>query len=176
MALRLEQKKVVVSEVSAMAGSALSMLIAEYRGLKVSELTELRAKARQNDVAIRVVPNTLARRALAETSFACMDEALKGPVLLAFANEDPGAAARIARDFAKENKHLKVTALSLGDTLMGASELDVVANLPTRDQALSMLLSVMQAPITKLVRTLAEPQAKLVRVLAAIRDKKQAAE
>jgi len=126
-------------------------------------------------VQIRVVKNSLARRAFDETGFACMNDTLVGPMILGFSQEDPGGAARIMKAFSKEHDKLIVRSLSLGDTVLDASQLDKVASLPTRDQAISMLMSVMKAPVEKFVRTLAEPHAKLVRTVAAVRDAKEAA-
>jgi len=175
MALRLEDKKALVAEVNTVAQSALSVVAAEYRGLSVSKLTELRAKARASGVYMRVVKNTLARRAVAGTQFECVGEKLKGPLILAFAQEDPGAAARLIRGFAKDNDKLVPTLVSLGGTVLPAKDLERVASLPTKDQALSLLLGVLKAPIGKFVRTLAEPHAKLVRTIAAVKDQKSAA-
>ncbi|MBT3473911.1 MAG: 50S ribosomal protein L10 [Gammaproteobacteria bacterium] len=175
MALNLEQKKAVVAEVGEIASTALSVVAAEYRGLTVEELTELRVKSREAGVQIRVVKNSLARRAFDETGFACMNDTLVGPMILGFSQEDPGGAARIMKAFSKEHDKLIVRSLSLGDTVLDASQLDKVASLPTRDQAISMLMSVMKAPVEKFVRTLAEPHAKLVRTVAAVRDAKEAA-
>jgi len=124
---------------------------------------------------VRVVKNTLARRAVAGTSFECMGPVFKGPLVLAFSKEDPGAAARVFKAFAKDNDKLVTTALSLGGLLLAATDLDRVASLPTREQALAMLMGVMKAPIQKLVGTLAAAPSKLVRTLAAVRDQKQAA-
>lgn len=174
MVLRLEDKKAIVAEVADVAGRALSAVAAEYRGLTVGELTELRAKARAAGVYVRVVRNTLARRAVQDTPFSCMQEMLMGPLLLAFSKEDPGAAARLVRDFAKDHDKLVVKALSVGGKLLSAKDLEALANLPTRDQALATLLSVMLAPITQFVRTLAEPHAKMVRTVDAVRAQKQA--
>lgn len=174
MALRLEQKKAIVDEVTQYASSALSVVAADYRGLTSADMTLLRANARQVGVKLKIVRNTLARKALQGTSFECMSDTLVGPILLAFASAEPGANARLLRDFAKTNDKLEVKALSLGGTLLGKEQLNVVASLPTRDEALAKLLMVMQAPIAKLVRTMAEPQAKLVRTIAAIRDQKSA--
>jgi large subunit ribosomal protein L10 len=173
--LNLEQKKAVVAEVGEIASTALSVVAAEYRGLTVEELTELRVKSREAGVQIRVVKNSLARRAFDETGFACMNDTLVGPMILGFSQEDPGGAARIMKAFSKEHDKLIVRSLSLGDTVLDASQLDKVASLPTRDQAISMLMSVMKAPVEKFVRTLAEPHAKLVRTVAAVRDAKEAA-
>ncbi len=167
MALRLEDKKAFVKEVSAVAGDSLSAVAAEYRGLSVAEMTELRREARNAGVYMRVVKNTLARRAVEGTEFECMTDTLKGPILLAFAKEDPGAAARVIKDFAKEHEALKAVSLSVGGQLMQASDLKKLADLPTLDQARAMLLGVMIAPMSKLVRTLAEPPAMFARTLSA---------
>ena len=174
MALNLAGKKEVVSEVAAVAAEAYSAIAAEYRGLGVDELTELRSKARQGGVYVRVVKNSLAKRALEGTEFECMNDGLVGPLILAFSQEDPGSAARIVKDFSKEHNLLKVKMLSIGGQVLEASELDRLASLPTKDQAISMLMSVMKAPVEKFVRTLAEPHAKMVRTVAAVRDQKQA--
>src|SRR2546429_49199 len=157
------------------ASKTQSVVAAEYRGLTVGQMTELRAKARKQGVYMRVVKNTLARKALAGTSFESVGPKLKGPLVLAFSKDDPGAAARVVKDFAKANEKLVATLVSLGGQVLSAAELERVASLPTREQALSMLLGVLKAPIVKLVRTFAEPPAKLARTLAAIRDQKQAA-
>ena len=175
MALNLEGKKALVAEVAEVAARAQSVVAAEYRGLTVGQMTELRAKARRQGVYMRVVKNTLARKALAGTSFESVGPKLKGPLVLAFSKDDPGAAARVVKDFAKANEKLVATLVSLGGQVLSAGELERVASLPTREQALSMLLGVLKAPMTKLVRTLAEPPAKLARTLAAVRDQKQAA-
>lgn len=174
MALRLEQKKTMVDEVSKFASTALSIVAADYRGLTAADMTKLRANARSAGVKLKIVRNTLARKALQGTSFECMTDTLVGPILLAFASAEPGANASLLRDFAKTNDKLEIKSLSFGGKLLGKEQLDIVANLPTRDEAIAKLLMVMQAPIVKLVRTMAEPQAKLVRTIAAIRDKKSA--
>jgi len=173
--LKLEDKKALVEEVAVVAAKAQSVVAAEYRGLTVAQMTELRAKARAQGVYVRVVKNTLARRALAGTSFEPIGPSLKGPLVLAFSRDDPGAAARVVKDFARANDKLVATLVSLGGQVLPGKDLEKVASLPTREQALAMLLGVLKAPIEKLVRTLAEPQAKLVRTLAAIRERKQAA-
>lgn len=167
MALRLEDKKQFVAEVNAVAGDSVTAVAAEYRGLTVEEMTALRAEARNAGVYMRVVKNTLARRAVEGTEFECMKDTLKGPILLAFAKDDPGAAARIIKDFAKEHDALKAVSLSTGGQLLPASELGALADLPTLDQARAMLLGVLQAPAGKLVRTLAEPGAMLARTFSA---------
>ena len=175
MALSLEEKKAVVAEVSGMASGALSVVAAEYRGLTADELTQLRVGARQSGVGLRVVKNSLAKRAFGGTEFECMNDDLAGPLIFAFSNEDPGSAARLVRDFAKAHDKLVPKLAAVGGEKLLASDLDRLANLPTRDQALSMLLGVIQAPVEQLVRTMAEPHAKLVRTLAAVRDRQEAA-
>ena len=175
MALRLDDKKALVAEVNTVAQTAQSVVAAEYRGLSVSKLTELRAKARASRVYMRVVKNTLARRSVAGTQFECVGDKLKGPLILAFSQDDPGAAARLIKAFAKDNDKLVPTLVSIGGAVLPGTELDRVANLPTRDQALAQLLGVLKAPIGKFVRTLAEPHAKLVRTIAAVKDQKSAA-
>lgn len=175
MALGLEDKKAIVAEVNEVASSALSAAAAYYRGLTVTEMNELRSKAREAKVYLRVVRNTLAKRAFADTEFACMGEALTGPLLLAFSMESPGAAARLYRDFAKEHEKLEVSALALEGKLLGADQLKTVAELPTKDEAIAMLMSVMQASISKFVRTLAEPHTKMVRTIDAVRVQKEQA-
>jgi large subunit ribosomal protein L10 len=167
MALRLEDKKALVDEVSAIAATAHSAVAAEYRGMTVAQVTDLRAKARSQGVYVRVIKNTLARRAVEGTEFACLKEALKGPLILAFSREDPGAAARVVKDFAKTNDKLVTKAVAIGGTLYGPADLERLASLPTLDQARAILLGVLQAPGTKLARTLAEPAALIARVLAA---------
>ena len=175
MALHLEDKKALVAEVAEIAARAQSVVAAQYRGLTVGQMTELRAKARRQGVYMRVVKNTLARKALAGTSFEAVGPKLKGPLVLAFSKDDPGAAARVVKDFAKTHEKLVAKLVSLGGQVLPGAELEKVASLPTREQALSMLLGVLKAPIEKLVRTLAEPPAKLARTLAAVRDQKPAA-
>ncbi|OGT60016.1 MAG: 50S ribosomal protein L10 [Gammaproteobacteria bacterium RIFCSPHIGHO2_12_FULL_45_12] len=175
MVLKLEDKKTIVNEVSLVANQAISLIAAEYSGLTVGQLTELRKSARESGVYLRVVRNTLARRALEGTQFACMQETLVGPLLLAFSQEDPGAAARLFKEFSKKNDKLKVKALSIDRMLLPPEGLSQLASLPTRDEAIAQLMSVMLAPATKLVRTMAEPIAKLVRTMAAINDQKQSA-
>lgn len=175
MAIRLEDKEKIVSEVNQAANSALSAVLADYRGVAVGDLTELRKSARENKVYLRVVRNTLLKRAVADTEFECIQEALIGPTILAFSQEDPGAAARVLNDFAKENDNFEIKALSVGGKLLEASQIDVLAKLPTHDQALSILMSVMLAPVTKLARTLNEVPTKVTRAVAAVRDQKQEA-
>ena len=169
MALTYAEKQAVVAEVAEVASGALSAVAAEYRGLTVSQLTELRAKAREQGVYMRVVKNSLARLAIKGTEFECMNDRLSGPLMLAFSKEDPGAAARLFRDFAKTNDKLQITLGAVGgDTIEGA-DIGKLANLPTREEALAQLMAVMQAPVTKLARTLNEVPGKLVRTVEAVR-------
>lgn len=164
MALNLDGKKAVVEEVAEYAAKAHSAVAAEYRGLSVTELTQLRKTARETGVYLRVVKNTLAKRAIAGTEFECMQSALVGPLLLAFSMEDPGAAARLISNFAKTNDKLVTKIVAIGGQSYGASELSRLASLPTRDQGISLLMAIMKAPVEKLART-----------LAAVRELKEAA-
>ena len=175
MALNLDDKKAIVAEVNETAAQALSLVIADARGVDVTDMNALRAKARAENVQLRVVRNTLAKRAFAETDYACVEEVLVGPSLFAFSMEDPGAAARLFKDFAKDNEEFEVKALSVSGQLLDKSQIDVLAKLPTLHQALGMLASVTLAPVTKLVRTLNEVPAKTTRAVAAVRDAKQEA-
>jgi large subunit ribosomal protein L10 len=156
VALNLESKKAVVEEVAVFAAKAHSAIAAEYRGLTVTELTELRKTARETGVYLRVVKNTLAKRAVAGTEFECMQEGLVGPLLIAFSMEDPGCAARLISNFSKTHNKLITKIVAIGGKSFGASELARLASLPTRDQGIAMLMSVMKEPVAKLVRTLAE--------------------
>ncbi len=175
MPLKLEGKKALVAEVNGVASSAFSAIAAEYRGLSAQELNELRAKARNDGVYLRVVKNTLAKLAVAGTDFECMQDGLKGPLVLAFSTGDPGAAARVLKDFSKSHDRFQIKLIALGGKLLAPSDLDRLVNLPNREQAIAMLMGTMKAPIQQFVRTLAEPHAKLARTLAAIRDQKQQA-
>ncbi len=172
MPIGIEAKKQIVSEVSEVASEALSAVVAEYHGLTVADMTILRNKARDSGVYLRVIRNTLAKRAVEGTDFACMQEAFIGPVLCAFSKDDPGAAARLLKDFGKEYEAMNVTAVSIGGKLLAADQLSAVASLPTYDQAIAQLLSVMNGPITKLTRTLNDVPGKIVRVVAAVKDAK----
>jgi len=173
VALALEDKKQIVAEVNETASNALSLVIADARGVNVTDMTGLRKLARENNVELRVIRNTLAKRAFDETEFDCVNDALVGPSIFGFSMEDPGAAARIFKDFAKDNENFEVKALSVGGKLLDAGQIDALAKLPTRDQALGMLASVMIAPVTKLVRTFNEVPTKVTRAVAAVRDQKQ---
>lgn len=175
MALNLEQKKEIVAELSDLAQKTISAVVADYRGLKVSEMSALRKTARDAGVIMRVYRNTLVRRAFKETPYACLDRVLTGPIVLFFSQEEPGAAARLIEKFIKEHEQLEVKALALGGELLPAEKLKMVAQLPSREEAISQLVAVLLAPVTKFVRTLNEPVAQVVRVVAAIQNQKKAA-
>lgn len=174
MTLTLTEKKAVVEEVSVVAAKAISAVVADYRGLTVNQMTKLRAKARESSVYVRVVPNNLTRRAFENTELACLSDRLVGPLFIALSLESPSDAARLLKDFSKTNDKLQIKALSVGSKVYEVEQLDVVASLPTKDEAIAKLLYVLKAPIEKFVRTLAEPHAKLVRTIAAIKDQKAA--
>ncbi len=176
MTLRLDGKKAIVAEVAEIAKNATSVIAAQYNGLTVAQLSELRKKARESGVYMKVVRNTLARRAFEGTKFSCMDSALIGPLVLAFSKDEPGAAARVFKDYTKKWEKLEVKALSIDGQLLPGTDLNRLASLPTRNEALAQLMSVMLAPVTKFVQTLVAPHTKLVRTVAAVRDQKQQSE
>ena len=165
MGLSLDAKKAIVEEVNSVAAAAPSAIAAEYIGLTVTELTELRNAAREAGVYLKVVRNTLARRALENTQFECMRDDLVGPLLLVFSNDEPGSAAKVVRNFAKSNEKLEVKLISLDGNLLEPSEITKLANLPSLDEARSMLLGLLSSPLTKFVRTISEPPSKFARVL-----------
>lgn len=175
MALRLEDKKALVAEVNEVAQRALSAVAAEYRGLSAGQFDALRSKARENGIYLHVVKNTLAVRAVEGTAFECLTPALVGPLVLGFSLEDPGAVGRVIKDFAKANDKLVVKAIAVGGSLYGAQDLDRLASLPTKEQAIAMLMGTIKAPVSKFVRTLAEPTAQFVRTVKAVADQKGAA-
>ena len=175
MALNREQKEAIVAEVADVAASAFSAIAAEYRGLTVTEMTDLRRQAREGGVYLRVVKNSLARLAVNGTEFECMKEQMTGPLVLAFSQEDPGAAARVIKDFAKDHDKLVVRLVAISGKLLEPGDIETLAKMPTYDQAISMLMGTMLAPIQKLATTLNEVPGKLVRTVAAIKDAKQAA-
>ena len=171
MGLTLDAKKAIVEEVNSIATEAPSAIAAEYIGLTVIEMTELRNAAREAGVYLKVVRNTLARRALENTQFECMRDNLVGPLLLVFSNNEPGSAAKVVRNFAKDNKKLAVKLISLDGNLLEPSEISKLASLPSLDEARATLLGLFSSPLTKFVRTLSEPTAKFARALGAQRDK-----
>ncbi len=172
MPLTLDEKKAVIAEVADVAGSAHSAVAAEYRGLTVHQMTQLRSQAREAGVYLRVIKNTLARRAVEGTEFECMSEGFNGPLMLAFSREDPSSAARVVKDFAKSSDKLVVRAVAIGGRVFSASEIDRVAQLPTREEALSQLAATLRAPLDKFARTLNEVPGKLVRTAEAVRMQK----
>lgn len=172
MALDRLDKKRIVEEVSQVATNSVGMLAAQYGGITVAEMTTLRNLAREAKVSVRVVKNTLARQAVANTIFAPIADSLKGQLVLAFAAEGPGDAAKVFYKFSKQCEQLKVEFLSLGGELLASEKLEMVAKLPTRDEALAQLLGTMQAPIAKLVATMNAIPSKLVRTIAAVKDAK----
>ena len=174
MALSFESKKAIVAEVSTVAASALSAVAAEYRGMSVDAMTALRVQARNEGVYLRVAKNTLVKRAVEGTEFECMQDSLVGPLIMAFSQDDPGAAARLIKNFSKDNDKLIAKVISIGGEVLPIEQLEALSKLPTRDQALAILMAVMKAPVEKFVRTLNEPHAKMVRTVAAVRDQKQA--
>jgi large subunit ribosomal protein L10 len=159
MALNLSQKQEVVAELAGVAATAQSLIAAEYAGTTVSQMTAMRKKARESGVFLKVVKNTLASRAVVGTEFECVKDALVGPLLYAFSEEDPGAAGRLIKEFAKGNDKLQAKIVSIGGKLYPAAHLEVLATLPTREQALAML-----------ARTLAEPAAMIARAIKAVAD------
>lgn len=174
MALNFAQKEAIVAGVAEIAKSAHSAVGAEYRGLTVEQMTDLRVQARKAGVYVRVVKNSLAKRAFADTDFACLEGGLTGPLILAFSQEDPGSAARVAEAFAKGHDQFKVKLVAVGGKLLGPSELGMLAKMPTYEEAVSQLMAVMKAPVQKLAATINEVPSKLVRTLAAVRDGKAA--
>lgn len=175
MALTRTEKEKIVAEVAAAAARARALVAAEYRGLDMAELSDLRRRARDCGVRVRVVKNRLARRAFAGTGLECAGEDLRGPLLFGFADEEPGAAARLFRDFGKEHERLELRFGVFDGALLDRAGLGRLASLPSREQALAMLLAAMRAPIEKLVRTQAEIPARLARTLAAVRRQREAA-
>jgi large subunit ribosomal protein L10 len=172
--LSLAEKKAVVEEVSKFASKAVSAVVAEYRGLTVNQMTELRKNARKQSVYLRVVPNNLTKRVFETTQFACLNDKLIGPLFLALSLEAPSDAARLLKDHSKIFDKLQVKALAVGGVAYDASQLDFIASMPTRDEAISKLMFVIQAPVQKFVGTLAAPCAKLVRTIAAVKETKAA--
>lgn len=163
MAIKLEDKKAIVAEVNEAAKGALSAVVADARGVTVVAMTDLRKQAREAGVYVRVVRNTLARRAVEGTDFECLADAFKGPTLVAFSNEHPGAAARLFKEFAKSQEKFQIKAAAFEGKFLAAEQIDTLATLPTYDEAISQLMSVIQGATSKFVRT-----------LAAVRDKKEA--
>lgn len=173
MTLKLADKQTIVEDVIKCAENSTALIAAEYLGMKVAEFLQLRTLARSSGIRIRVVRNTLASRALSTTKFSAMCDKLEGALVLVFAKDDPGAAARLLQDFSKKCEALRVVAISLGDGVLPGTSLPVVASLPTRDQAIAQLWFTMHSPIMNLMRIIAEPYAQVVRATVAFGDKKQ---
>jgi len=171
LGLSLEQKQAMVSEVAAKLQGAQSLIVAEYRGLNVDRVTQLRSKARKSGVWLRVLKNTLARRAVQGTPFEKLSEQMVGPLMYGISH-DPVAGAKVLSEFAKENEWFVIKAGAMPNAVMSAQDIKALAQLPSREQLIAMLLGTLQAPMTKLVRTLNEVPARLVRTLAAVRDAK----
>ena len=174
MSLNLDQKKQVVEDVSAVVGNSQAAIIAEYRGMTVEEMKTLRREAHDNNVYLKVVKNTLLRRAVQDTDFACLDEHLVGPLAFA-ASEDPVAVAKVLNKYAKEYDAFEIKAGSMSGSLLSEGDIKALAQLPSREELLAKLMGTMQAPIAKFVQTLNEVPTKFVRGLAAVRDAKEAA-
>lgn len=173
MSLNLEEKKAVVAEVSAQVADAQTVVVAEYRGITVEHMTQLRANARKQGVYLRVLKNTLVRRAIADTPFAGMADQLVGPLAYGM-SKDPVAAAKVMHEFAKGNDKFVIKAGAMPNFLMSAMDVGNLASMPSREELLAKLLGTMQAPVAQFVRTLNEVPTKFVRGLAAVRDKQAA--
>ena len=169
MGLNLEQKQAVVSEIAAQLGKAQSVIVAEYRGLNVGAVTDLRSRARKAGLYLRVLKNTLARRAVKGTPFEKLSEQMVGPLMYGI-SQDPVAGAKVLQAFAKENDKFVIRGGAMPNQLMSVTEVKALAALPSRDELLAKLVGTMQAPMVKLVRTMNEVPGKFVRTLAAVRD------
>ncbi len=173
MSMKLAEKKHAVQEITDIAKGAQALIAAHYRGMTVSEMTALRKKGRETGVSLKIVKNTLAKRALVDSQYQGVTEKLVGPTILAFSLEEPNAAAKLIKDFAKSCQALKVQAVCVETTVLGAESLDKIANMPNKPQAVALLLGVLQAPTRNLACTLQETYAKLVRVVQAVADKRE---
>ena len=169
MGLNLEQKQAVVGEIAAQLGKAQSVIVAEYRGLDVGAVTDLRSRARKAGLYLRVLKNTLARRAVKGTPFEKLSEQMVGPLMYGI-SQDPVAGAKVLQAFAKENEKFVIRGGAMPNQLMSVTEVKALAALPSRDELLAKLVGTLQAPVVKLVRTLNEVPGKFVRTLAAVRD------
>jgi len=176
MPMRIDDKKIAVEELNEVANKAVSAIAADYHGTTVAELTKLRQEARDSSVHLKVIRNTLAKRALNDTKFSCFEDLLVGPTMLAFSLEDPTSAAKLLNNFTKVNKNFLIKGISLGDSLLELSKLSLIANMPSRDEALAQLAGLLNAPMSKFVSILNQVPSKLVRTLLAVKDQKQQAE
>lgn len=174
MSLTFQEKETLVSSISQVASKAITSVVLDYRGLTANEMNELRLSARRSGVVLQVAKNTLVQRALQGTLFKCFDQKiLKGPTLITFSQDDPGAPARLVDAFMKDHPKLVVKAISIEGSLLGPEQLKAVTELPTYEKAVAMLMSTLKAPIVQLARTLKEPYAECVRALAALGQQKQ---
>lgn len=169
MGLNLEGKKTAVAEISAKLVGAQAVVVAEYRGLEVEGMTELRRKARASGVYLRVLKNTLARRAVKDTPFEQLADHLVGPLIYGIST-DPVASAKVLNDFAKDNEKIVLKAGAMPGSLLSATEVKSLATMPSRDELIAILMRTMQAPVAQFVRTLNEVPARFVRTLAAVHD------
>ena len=174
MSLNLEDKKAVVAEIAKQVSSAQAIIMAENRGLPVAAFTKLRKQARDSGVFLKVLKNTLVRRAVADTPFSGLAGKMSGPLTYGI-GPDPVAVAKVLSDFAKGNDKFVIAGGAMPGQLMSAKEISALAALPSREELIAKLLGTMQAPIVKLVRTMNEVPGKFVRTLAAVRDAKPAA-
>jgi large subunit ribosomal protein L10 len=175
MPMRIDDKKVAVEELKDIANKATSAVAADYHGASVTELTKLRKDARDTSVHLKVIRNTLAKKALTDTKFSCFEDLLVGPTMLAFSLEDPTSAAKLVNDFSKVNSKFAVKGISLGDSLLELSKLSAIANMPSREQALSQLAGLLNAPMNQFVNILNQVPSKLVRTLQAVKEQKESA-
>lgn len=173
MALNLEAKKNIIQQVNSLASNAISIGVAEYRGLNVEQMTDLRSRAFEAKVSLQVVKNTLAKKALVKTGCECVLPILSGPVILGFSQDEPGAVARVFNDFTKENKDLIVKGLGVEGEFIISDKLTIIAGLPTKNQAISLMIATILAPISKLASTLNEIPTKATRVISRVADEKQ---
>ena len=173
MPLRIEDKQLVVQELNTVATSSVAGAIADYSGLNVTEITELRTKARESGVYLKVVKNTLSKRAFSDTNFECLTESLKGPIIIALSQDDLAAPARLFKNFSKDYQQLKTLSLAIDGSTFPASDLDRIAQLPTKQEAYSIIVRLLQAPIEKAVRTLKEIPTKFTRMTVAVKDNKE---
>ena len=171
MSLNLEEKKAIVAEVNAQVANAQAIIMAEYRGMEVGQMTQLRAKAREAGIYFRVIKNSLVRRAVADTPYAGLSEHMVGPLAYGISS-DPVAAAKVLHEFSKDNEKFVIKLGAMGEKVMSREDVTALAVLPSREELLSKLLGTMQAPIAKFVQTLNEVPTKFVRALAAVRDSK----
>ena len=170
MPLSIEQKKDVVKELNVFATKSVSGAIAEYSGLSVQDMTLLRNQARESDIYLKVVKNTLSKRAFEETDFKCLVDDLNGPIIIALSKEDLASPARLFKNFSKDNEQLKTVGLAINGEAFPVSDIDRISKLPTKDEAYSMLLGLMKAPIEKAVSLMNEIPTKFVRVVNAQKD------